>query len=167
MKDIQHLINSLSQGPYVVNSLIELIPVDRYKQRRVPGRWSVHEQVCHLVDAQQILSERFKLFAQHEHPHIQAHEPESEPDPDYYLAMDMQKALSDFPRIRNELVSMLNEYDDDYWLKQGIETLCNCNSVGCACVFRLDVPSTLKSATGLLKVRLILLALFESRFRST
>ena len=119
MKDIQHLINSLSHGPYVLNSLIELIPVDRYKQKRVPGRWSVHEQVCHLVDAQQILSERFKLFAQHEHPHIHAHEPQSEPDPDYYLAMDMQKALSDFPRIRKELVSMLNEYDDDYWLKQG------------------------------------------------
>ena len=119
MTSIPDLIHSLSLSPYVLNSLIQLIPENRYQERRLPDRWSVHEQVCHLVDAQKILRERFQYFAESEAPHISAHEPESEPDPDRYLKMDMQRALADFPIIRGKMVTMLQGYPEDYWLKQG------------------------------------------------
>lgn len=119
MTDIPALIHSLNHGPFVLNNLIELIPEHRYRERRLAGRWSIHEQVCHLIDAQSILSERFKLFADYDEPHIRAHEPEAEVDPDRYLKMDMRQALDQFPAIRSEMVMILKGYPPSYWSKQG------------------------------------------------
>ncbi len=119
MTDTAALISSLSHGPYVLNSLIELIPKQRLTERRLADRWTIHEQVCHLVDAQSILTERFKLFFEFESPHISAHEPESEPDPQRYMKMDLAVALEQFPVIRSELVTLLRSYPADYWLKTG------------------------------------------------
>ena len=79
MLNPENIIRSLANTPFILNHLINLIPAERYQQRLVTGKWTIHEQVCHLVDAQSILSERFELFSQSDNPNIMAHEPDSGP----------------------------------------------------------------------------------------
>lgn len=117
--DTKVLIHSLSNGPIILNHLLELIPSHLIKEKRKAGCWTIHEQVCHLIDAQSILRNRFEIFADNESPHISAHEPTEEQGPDYYLAMDMEKMVSEFPAIRASMVEMLSSYPESYWRKTG------------------------------------------------
>ncbi len=119
METINMIQNSLAATPKILTNLLSSIPSEKYKLQRISGKWSLHEQVCHLVDAQQILIERFKIFENEEHPHIKNYDPHSADAVDKYLKMDMNAALDSFPTIRNEMIEMLKSYPDSYWNKTG------------------------------------------------
>jgi len=119
MKQVPIIIDQLEKTPIVLLALLGHIPRHRYRERRLAGKWTIHEQVCHLVDAQEILIGRFQQFEREENPHISAHDPTGEQDDNCYLDMDLDAALARFPRIRHEMVEMLRSYSDAYWSKAG------------------------------------------------
>ena len=118
MQEINHLISCLEQTPLVLSNLLREIPEEHYREHRKPGSWCIHEQVCHLVDAQQLLIGRFKTFRDEEQPVIGSHDPTDGTEPDY-MAMDMQAAIQRFPAVREEMVNLLKRFDEAYWQKQG------------------------------------------------
>ncbi len=113
------ILNSLATTPQILSELVSTIHPDKFKLQRIPGKWSLHEQICHLVDAQQILIDRFKIFEKETHPHIQNYDPPSPDAFDKYLNMDMEVEMNRFPRIRREMIDMLKSYPDTYWSKTG------------------------------------------------
>jgi hypothetical protein len=115
MKDVDYIINCLEKTPVILNHLLLQISKDLYRIRRVEGKWSIHEQVCHLVEAQKILIERFIKFEKEKKPFIRSYDPIPKRSGDYYLDMNMQNELSKFPSIRKELIKMLRSYDMGYW----------------------------------------------------
>jgi hypothetical protein len=119
MLQVPIIIDQLEKTPIVLRALLDHIPRHRYRERRLAGKWTLHEQVCHLVDAQAILIGRFKQFEREVNPHISAHDPVGDQDPDHYLDMELDAALARFPRIRNDMVAMLRSYPDTYWNKAG------------------------------------------------
>jgi hypothetical protein len=119
MKQVPIIIDQLEKTPMVLQSLLGHIPRYRHRQRRLAGKWSLHEQVCHLVDAQDILIGRFKQFEREVNPHISAHDPVGHQDENYYLDMDLDAALARFPRIRSDMVEMLRSYPKAYWTYEG------------------------------------------------
>ena len=119
MKQVPIIIDQLEKTPIVLRALLDHIPRHRYREQRLAGKWTLHEQVCHLVDAQDILVGRFKRFEREVNPHISAHDPAEDQDRDYYLDMDLDAALARFPRIRKDMVEMLRSYPDPYWTRAG------------------------------------------------
>lgn len=118
-KSIEKLLDILGQTPLILENLLDTIPPERYSLRRLPGKWSIHEQVCHLVDAQQVLIDRFRLFEQQEDPLIRNYEPSPGIDKEPYMHMNMEESLRNFPGIREKMLKMLGSYSPDYWQKQG------------------------------------------------
>jgi hypothetical protein len=119
MQQVPIIIDQLEKTPIVLEALLGHIPRQRYRERRVPGKWSLHEQVCHLVDAQDILIGRFRQFEREVNPHIAAHDPTGERYENRYLDTDLDAALARFPRIRSEMVAMLRAYPETYWTYAG------------------------------------------------
>jgi hypothetical protein len=119
MKEINYIINCLEKTPVILNHLLSQISKDLYKIRRVEEKWSIHEQVCHLVEAQKILIERFIKFEKEKKPFIKSYDPISKRSRDYYMNMNMQIELGKFPPIRKKLVKMLKSYDVGYWNLSG------------------------------------------------
>lgn len=116
---IEHTLRSLAQSPAFLSDLLARIPGHRYRERRVAGKWTIHEQVCHLVDAQQILTSRFLQFRDEARPHIRSHLPGQEGHAKQYLAMDMDRAVAEFPAIRADMVRMLADQPAAFWDRQG------------------------------------------------
>ena len=114
MEEIQYLIEGLERTPVILQGLLSRIPGDRIALRRVPGKWSIHEQICHLVDAQKILINRFELFAREENPHIRNYDPPEDAPQDPYLQMNMQEELAKFPGIRRQMTEMLRSFPDSF-----------------------------------------------------
>ena len=119
MQQVPIIIDQLEKTPIVLQALLGHIPRRRYRERRLAGKWTLHEQVCHLVDAQAILIGRFQQFEREVNPHIAAHDPAGDQDKDYYLDMDLDDALARFPRIRKDRVEMLRAYPNRYWTRAG------------------------------------------------
>lgn len=115
MKEINYIINCLEKTPVILSYLLSQISEELYRIRRVEHKWSIHEQVCHLVDAQKILIERFMKFEKDKNPHIKSYDPASTGSRDFYLGMNMKDELRKFPSIREKLIKMLRSYDVGYW----------------------------------------------------
>ena len=119
MNTVSYIIDCLERTPAILQTLICQIPDDLYKTRRVEDKWSIHEQVCHLVEAQEILKGRFRKFEREENPLIKSYLPPEGRDSDHYLNLDMQEELEKFPVIRKEMIEMLKGFDETYWSRQG------------------------------------------------
>lgn len=119
METINAILDSLSKTPIVLKSLLSTIPEEKRNIKRLPDKWSVHEQVCHLAEAQQILIDRFVLFENSENPMIKNYEPSSHDESEKYILMDMEDSLNRFAIIRKEMIEMLKAYPVLYWDKKG------------------------------------------------
>lgn len=119
MKEVKNIIDCLEKTPGILNTLLSQIPQYLFKIRRVNNKWCIHEQVCHLVDAQKILLARFKQFETEENPLIKSYHPLLQRPDDYYLVMNLEEELTKFSQLRSEMVNMLRELDVSYWSLNG------------------------------------------------
>jgi hypothetical protein len=85
----------------------------------VRNKWTIFEQVNHLVDAQDILIGRFRQFELENLPHIQSYEPEIKNAKDFQTDHGMKLLTEKFLSKRKELTNMLRGYDAGYWEKTG------------------------------------------------
>ncbi|UCH66195.1 MAG: DinB family protein [Ignavibacterium sp.] len=119
MTEINYIIDCLEKTPAILNNLLNQIPKELFKIRRIKNKWCIHEQVCHLVDAQSILMERFKKFETEENPLIKSYNPPVRRSEDHYFKMNMNDELNKFPNLRKEMVEMLGAFDVSYWNRKG------------------------------------------------
>lgn len=119
MKEINFVIDCLERTPVILVNLLNQIPEDLYKARRVAKKWCIHEQVCHLVHAQEILMGRFRQFEVEEDPLIRSYSGPLQAPEDQYLKMNMNVELEKFPMLRAEMVKVLRNFDKNYWQRNG------------------------------------------------
>jgi len=119
MKEVTSIIECLERTPIILSNLLQQIPEGLYQTRRIARKWSIHEQVCHLVEAQSILTDRFRQFETEVNPLIKSYNPAVERSPSFYLELNMQAELNKFPAIRAEMVKMLKGFDPVYWDREG------------------------------------------------
>jgi hypothetical protein len=119
MTSVQYITDGLEKAPTILKDLLAQIPEHLYKQRRVEGKWSIHEQVCHLAEAQEVLIGRLEQFEQEEHPQIRNYNPPVNRPESYYLSLDMTKELNRYVALRRKMITMLKGYSSEYWNKQG------------------------------------------------
>ena len=123
MKEVTYIIDCLERTPTILLNLLNQIPENLYKIRRIENKWSIHEQVCHLVEAQNILMGRFKQFEAEENPLIKGYEPPEDRSSTYYLELNMKTELDKFPALRTEMVNMLKGFDKSYWNRKGMHDI--------------------------------------------
>ncbi|MGD2035328.1 MAG: DinB family protein [Bacteroidales bacterium] len=119
MKEVTYIIDCLERTPVILNNLLNQIPENLYKTRRIDNKWSIHEQVCHLTEAQKILIERFRIFKTEENPFIISYNPPNSRSSSYYLELDMKTELNKFPVLRADMILMLKGFDESYWEREG------------------------------------------------
>ena len=119
MKEVTYIIDCLERTPVILNNLLLQIPDSLYKVRRIDNKWSIHEQVCHLAEAQNILIERFRLFEKQENPLIKSYNPPDNRSSSYYLDLDMKTELNRFSALRADMIHMLKGFDENYWKREG------------------------------------------------
>jgi len=119
MLEVNYLIDCLEKTPVILKFLLSQISEDLIRARRVKDKWSIHEQVCHLTEAQGILINRFKQFENEQNPLIEAYEPPVDRPETYYLDMNMNAELDRFVDIRSEMVNMFRGFSETYWHLQG------------------------------------------------
>jgi 2-polyprenyl-3-methyl-5-hydroxy-6-metoxy-1,4-benzoquinol methylase/uncharacterized damage-inducible protein DinB len=118
--DMQNIVGGLCQSPRLLSALIDNIPKEMLKVRRIPGKWSIHEHACHLADVQPMLIERLRRFKQEERPVFTPYIPGKTVPDDHLLKMDLAEMLSQFASDRIELLTLAGTFREDIAEKQGV-----------------------------------------------
>jgi uncharacterized damage-inducible protein DinB len=118
MNDLLQIFECLDKSPEILKNLVESVSQEQRKRRRIPGKWSIHEHACHLVDVQPMLLERFKLCLREASPEIRPYLPGTKDPDDFLLELNVEAMLTKFPGYREELLQLLEGQDESFWKKQ-------------------------------------------------
>ncbi|MCI5082993.1 MAG: DinB family protein [Saprospiraceae bacterium] len=111
-------LQQMAQAPDLLEELMAQIPVSLHKQRRIPGKWSIHEHACHLADVHEMLIQRFERFQQEERPIFQPFLPGKSVPDGHLLDMDLAKAIAQFRLERSQLLQLLESFSAEDWATQ-------------------------------------------------
>jgi uncharacterized damage-inducible protein DinB len=117
--DIDEILAGLSRSPKILAALLTNIPEEMLKVRRIPGKWSIHEHACHLVDVQPMLIERIKAFKHQEHPVFKPYLPGDTDSDAHLIQMALAEALPKFAVYRHELAGLVGTFQLDDLEKHG------------------------------------------------
>ena len=114
--NVELKISILEKNADLLLGLLEEIPEEILKDRRIKNKWSIHEHVCHLYEAQKMMMKRFMIFKNEKEPVFKPYLPGSKETPDNHLLdMDLKQCLSEFMKERLDLVKFLKTFDHEDW----------------------------------------------------
>jgi len=97
LEDLRHIFEGLEAVPALLRHLVEAAPEDRIAARRIPGKWTLQEHVCHLTSIHPVMFERLKRFQTETSPVI-------EPSAGLIPRDSIEAALDRFSADRAELL---------------------------------------------------------------
>jgi hypothetical protein len=109
------VIEALERAPRIIVPLVREVPNAVIKRRPAAGRWSAHEQACHLAHVHGLFFSRLDQMLREPRPVIAPYNPDvAEPD-DFLLRMDLDDALQAYVTDRERLVERLRDLTEDQW----------------------------------------------------
>lgn len=118
MNEIAPIITTLKEAPLILKGLLRQIPAPLLKQRRIPGKWTIHEHVCHLDVVQDMILERFRVFKEQEYPEFQAYMPGKNVSDAELINMDLGQSINAFGQKRARLLELISTFDESTWKKE-------------------------------------------------
>lgn len=116
---LQEKLSILSKAPDLLKDLIHQIPDTQLRERRIKGKWSIHEHVCHLDVSQEMIIERFNVFKTQQNPKFETYLPGKNINDDHLIEMNLEQSLHDFGKGRAELLLLLSSFKDEDWSNEG------------------------------------------------
>ncbi|MBX2840847.1 MAG: DinB family protein [Flammeovirgaceae bacterium] len=120
MTDIEPIKKNLKDGPLFLENMLKEIPEGLLKERRIKGKWSIHEHACHLVDVQQMINARFIKFRDEEKPEVKPYLPGTNVADDFLMELPLKETVAKFTEFREELLEIVADFDEQVWQKKVI-----------------------------------------------
>jgi len=112
---IERLLTLLATNPRVVAELIAAIPPTQLKSRPKPGKWSAHEQACHLAVVHQVMADRLERMLKEDVPVFRPYLPGEQEDDEALLKLDVETCLASYVRERDAWVARLRQLSLSDW----------------------------------------------------
>jgi len=117
---IETILKALNETPRILKELISEIDPELYKKNIINGKWSIHEHATHVAVGDIFgFQKRLEGFKKEEKP---VFEPLSGDnfDKDFFIELDLNKALDDFFEIRRTTIELAKAFDQNDWNKLAI-----------------------------------------------
>jgi hypothetical protein len=119
MNDRESLVSAYESGVDALRkSILGMRPAE-IQARPIPGKWSVHEVVCHLADFEIIGAERIKRVIAEDRPTFFNAEPEPFAANLAYPARDSEQELMLIAAIRRHVATILKNLRPEQWQRSG------------------------------------------------
>ncbi len=119
LNDVAEIIDGLAKSPKLLQAMMAQVPDPVLKDRRIKGKWSIHEHACHLMDVQPMLIKRLKTFKREPNPVFQPYLPGTTDSADHLLTLDLTESLAKFLAYREEMVVLVKGFSWDELQRQG------------------------------------------------
>lgn len=117
MNTTDTLIEALARAPSIVVPLVREVRPSILRRRPAPGRWSAHEQACHLAHVHALFFVRLDQMLREPAPIIQPYNPGEQDADDLLSTMDLDEALERYVADRERLVARLRQLGPAEWAR--------------------------------------------------
>lgn len=111
------LIEALARAPSIVVPLVREVRPSILRRRPAPGRWSAHEQACHLAHVHVLFFDRLAQMLREPAPVIRPYNPGEQDADDLLSTMDLDEALDRYVSDRERLVERLRQLGPADWAR--------------------------------------------------
>lgn len=115
------LIDQYLQGYTLLVESIRGLSEDQMKKRVEEGKWTIQENVIHLVDADLVYSERIKRIIAEEEAILLPFDQDRWTERLYYHQGDLEQQVQLFQLIRNTTANLLRAISEKDWEKTGMK----------------------------------------------
>ena len=115
-------IDQYAQGPERLRQALARVPDAMVKWRPAPGKWSVHEVVCHCADSEVNAYARLRYLLAEREPVIVGYDQDEWARAFDYHALPLEPSLAVVEAVRAATASLLKRLADDAWTKKGRHT---------------------------------------------
>ena len=115
-------IERYARGPARLKAALDRVPEEARKWRPGPGKWSVHEVVCHCADSELNAAARVRYLLAEKDPVIVGYDQEEWARRLDYHAHPLDTALLTVEAVRANTVALLRRLPADAWTREGRHT---------------------------------------------
>ncbi|ELR70207.1 hypothetical protein C900_03892 [Fulvivirga imtechensis AK7] len=113
------LQNRLLDQHHAIRELIGKMDEVVLRKKPVPKKWSVYENLAHLVRYQQIFLERLNLILTTNTPSFDRYKAEDDPDFGNFLSHTMEELLTKLENDRKKIIAQIQGLSQEELLKTG------------------------------------------------
>lgn len=120
--DRESLIRRYEAGPAKVRAALAKVPAEAMKWRPAPGKWSVHEIICHCADSEMNAASRIRYVLCEEKPLIVGYDQDRWAEALDYHAQPLESALAVMDSVRANTVPLLRRLPESAWSRKATHT---------------------------------------------
>ena len=115
---VARIKNQLDCLPEVLGSASR----DSLHSRPVPGKWSAHENLAHLLRVQEVMFSRMERILVEDSPRLDRYDAQSDPDWPRYAALPTDQVLEQLVTTRKRLVATLEKLSPEALARIGVHS---------------------------------------------
>jgi uncharacterized damage-inducible protein DinB len=117
-----HIIRYLD-GISLVQASVEGLSDKQLRTRCEPGKWSIHEVVCHLADFEIVYTDRIKCILAEDNPPLPGRDPDDFEKTLAYDARTIESELKLIDAVRTHTAEILKAISSDQWEFMGTHSV--------------------------------------------
>jgi uncharacterized damage-inducible protein DinB len=122
MDSYSSLIDSYKNGAASLRAALNELSKEQLRIRTGPGKWSMHEVVCHIADSEVIYAERIRRVLAEDEPTLFNLEPDDFERSLVYEQRDPVEELDVIEAIRNQTARILRSLPPAAWQRRGVHS---------------------------------------------
>ena len=113
-------LNIVRTTPTGLTAALRGVPRKLLTWRPAPGKWSIHEIVCHLRDVERFFVERYGKVANHDRPALRVFNQDELASAPNYNEDELRATLREFQDLRQETLTILSALAHQSWQRIGL-----------------------------------------------
>jgi hypothetical protein len=119
---MKELIDQYSLGAGKLREAVSGMTTEQLRARPVPGKWSTHEVVCHLADAEMLYADRIKRVLAEDKPKLASMDPDLHVTRLSLVERDVQNELALVDAVRRQMTSILRTLSEADFERVGMHS---------------------------------------------
>jgi hypothetical protein len=115
-------IEQYQKGPLRLRNALNSVPDEAVRWRPGPGKWSVHEVVCHCADSETNAYTRFRMLVAEKEPLIVGYDQDHWARVFDYHSLPLEPSLHVIDSVRSATSEVMKRLPDEAWSRKGRHT---------------------------------------------
>lgn len=120
--EVRALLQRYADGPALLRSTVAKVPAEALQWRPAPGKWTVHEVVCHCADSETISSTRIRFLVGEDRPTISGYDQDRWAVAFDYHTLSLEAALRQIEQVRAWTTTFVRRLPPSAWAREGTHT---------------------------------------------
>lgn len=118
----QERIEQYARGPLRLRTALAAVPDEAVRFRPGPGKWSVHEVVCHCADSETNAYARLRYLVAEKAPVVIGYDQDEWARTFDYHSLPLEPSLQVVEAVRKATTELLRRLPEEAWSRKGRHT---------------------------------------------